>query len=143
MIDIENYVLTQVKNAIIAQYPSAKVYGEYIDVPAGFPCVTVMESDNKTYRPTQDDSLTEHHAEVMYEINVYTNDKNGRKDKAKRIADIADSTMQSMKFTRTFREQIPNIDRTILRITMRYEGIVAEGVADSGTTTYQMYRNRS
>jgi hypothetical protein len=77
----------------------------------------------------------------MYECNVYSDKENGKKAEAKQIADIVDNAMQSMKFTRTMRSQIPNQDRTIYRVTMRFEAVVGEPIVNNdGTTTLQMYR---
>lgn len=139
MVDIENKVFDTVYNAVIAQYSTATILGEYVNVPAGFPCVTLIEEDNTTYTKTQDDSLQEHHARVMYECNVYANNET-RKSTARDIAKLVDTTMQGMKFTRIFFGQTPNEDSTIYRITMRFEAVVAEGATSSGDTTYQMYR---
>lgn len=144
MIDIENYVFTTVKNAVTTAYPKAKVNSSIVETSSEFPCVSLIEADNYTYTRSLDGSNKEHHANVMYECNVYANDKN-RKATAKAISNVVDNTMQSMKFTRTFKEAVPNQDRSVFRITMRYEGIVEEGVATTSgnttTTTYQMYRN--
>lgn len=143
MIDIENYVFTQVKNAVLTAYPNAEVNSSIVETASEFPCVTFIEADNSTYIRSLDDSPTEHHANLMYECNVYANDAN-RKATAKAIAEIVDITMQGMKFTRTFKDAIPNQDRSIFRITLRYKGIVGEGVETTAegvtTTTHQMYR---
>ena len=144
MIDIENYVFTQVKDAVLTEFPNAEVNSSIVEKPSKFPCVTFIEADNFTYIPSLDDSLTEHHANLMYECNVYANDKN-RKATAKAITEIVDNIMQSMKFTRTYKNAIPNQDRSIFRITLRYKGIVEMGVeaTEEGitTTVHQMYRN--
>lgn len=144
MIDIENLVLNNVFNAVQTSYPSASCYGEYVEVPASFPCVTLYESDSQTYTPSNDEQLHEHQAIVTYEANVYSDLVSGKKTQAKAIADIVDSTMQSMKFVRTMRSQIPNQDRSIYRVTLRFEAIVGEPIIEStGTITYQMYRREA
>ena len=141
MIDIENKVLDTVFNAVQSAYSTASCYGEYVSVPAAFPCVTLYESDSRTYTPSNDEQLHEHQAIVTYECNVYSDLKTGKKAQAKAIADIVDRAMQSMKFARTMRSQIPNMDRTIYRVTLRYEAIVGEPITESdGNITYQMYR---
>lgn len=141
MIDIENLVCDRVFQAVNAAYPNAVCYSEYVEVPEAFPCVTLYEADNRSYRPSDDNQLSDHQVSVMYECNVYSNNQTGKKAEAKAIADIVDNTMQSMKFSRNMRSQIPNIDRTIYRVTMRFEAVVGEPiVTDNGTTTLQMYR---
>ena len=149
MIDIENKVINDVFTAVRSTYTGASCYGEYVSVPAAFPCVTLYEADNSTYRPSQDTELQEHHARVMYECNVYSDKQSGKKAEARAIAKLVDTTMQDMKFTRTFYQPLPNLDRTIFRITMRWEAIAGEPVITTTTgtgnetvttTTYQMYR---
>lgn len=141
MIDIENHILNTVFNAVQASFPSASCYGEYVSAPASFPCVTLYESDSQTYTPSNDEQLREHQAIVTYECNVYSDLVSGKKAQAKAIADIVDNAMQNMKFVRTMRSQIPNMDRTIYRVTLRFEAIVGEPIDESdGNITYQMYR---
>lgn len=142
MIDIENLVCDAVFRAVNAIYPSAECYSEYVETPAAFPCVTLYEADNRSYRPSDDNQLADHQVHVMYECNVYSDKSNGKKAEAKAIADIIDSAMQSLKFSRSMRSQIPNQDRTIYRVTMRFEAVVGEPVIVNGeTVTYQMYRS--
>ncbi len=141
MIDIENKVLDTVFTAVKTQYSGANCYGEYVAVPSAFPCVSLYEASNITYRPSQDTDLQEHQSTLMYLCNVYSDKATGKKAEARDIANIIDRTMQDMKFTRTFFEPLPNLDRTIYRITMRFEAVAGEPiVTENNDTTYQMYR---
>ena len=140
MIDIENKVLSVVREAVLAQYPTASVYGEYVEVPASFPCVTVTEDTNYTYVYTKDEQLAEHHAEVQYSINVYSNKQTGAKLEAKAIMNIADNAMQGMKFWRTMTRQVPNVDRTIYRLIARYRAVVGEPTQVGNDLVFQMYQ---
>lgn len=137
MIDVENMVVDAVYQAVKTQYPNAEVTSEYKDIPSSFPCVSIMEEDNYTLKRTQDNDLHEHHANVFYSVNVYSNKKNGKKAEARAIINIVDNTLQSIKFTRTFMSPIKNIDPSIYRITARYEAIIEEKKGN----TYQVYRN--
>ena len=139
MIDIENAVFTQIATALRTQFQSVSVYGEPVETPASFPCVTIVEADNAVLKYTRDLSGVEHYAKVMYEINVYSNKANGKKTECKSISNYIDSIMTGLLFTRTFRGQTPNIDRTIYRITLRYEAVVREGITDGNTTVYTMH----
>lgn len=143
MIDIQSRVITAVTNALEAvfgsSFPDLNVSEESVDVPEAFPCVTVEEIFNSTYTPTQDEELEEHYATIGYAVNVYTNNTM-KKATAQQIANIADLTMQAMKFNRTFKGPTPNVDRTIYRITMRYEAIVGQPVERDGEDVYPMYR---
>ena len=149
MIDIENKVLNDVFTAVRSAYPDCQCYGEYVAVPAAFPCICIYEASNSTYRRSQDTDLQEHQANLMYECNVYSDKQSGKKAEARAIAKLADTTMQNMKFTRTFYQPLPNLDRTIFRITMRWEAVVGEPITtvttgtgnnQTTTTTYQVYR---
>ena len=142
MIDVENIIFTRLAQALRTAYNGISVYGEYVEVPASFPCVTIVEADNKVYAPTRDLSGVEHHAQVMYEINVYSNKGNAKKSQAKEIINMIDGLMTDMLFTRTFRGQIPNVDRTIYRITLRYQGVVREAVEKDGTIYHVMHTTR-
>ena len=142
MIDIENIVVNAVSTAldsIKTEYPNLNVQSMYVDAPSAFPCISVVEINNSTYQPSHTE-LLEEHALITYDVNVYTNDPY-LKQTAKKIANIADTAMQNLKFTKTMSGQTPNIDRTIYRYTMRYEAIVQRGVESDGTITYQMYHN--
>ena len=140
MIDIENKVLSVVREAVLAQYPTASVYGEYVEVPASFPCVTVTEDTNYTYVYTKDEQLAEHHAEVQYAVNVYSTKQTGAKLEAKAIMNIADNAMQGMKFWRTMTRQVPNVDRTIYRLIARYRAVVGEPTQVGNDLVFQMYQ---
>lgn len=143
MIDIENIVVDRVINAIEplkTKYPKLVLHSIPVETVNDLPVVTIWEVDNQTFRMTQDESIMEHHSVITYEANVYVDNVNGKKQITKEIADSVDIAMQNMKFTRTMRSVIPNYDRSIYRITMRYQAIVQEGRAIGNDTVYQMYR---
>lgn len=72
---------------------------------------------------TSDD--IENGVSVMWDMNVYSNKTAGKKAEAKAIANTADSVFAEIGFTRTFREQVPNINNaTIYRIVCRYEAVI-------------------
>lgn len=137
MIDVENDVFSIVANALRTDNPDIFVYGEYVEKPAGFPCVTLVEADNRVLTSMRTVKI-ENAASVMYDVNIFSNKGSGKKEEAKSIARTVDELMETMGFTRTFREQIPNLkDATIYRIVCRYEAIVAPGYND----TYLIYQN--
>ena len=141
MIDIESIVFDTVYKAVKSKFPKAEVKSVYVESAAEFPCVCVVEDDNRTFQKTLDGSLNEHHAELLYTVTVYSNKKNGKKEEARAIAKVVDEPMQGMKFTRIMLNQIPNIDQRIYRIVGRYRAIVSEGLKQSdGKTIYQIYR---
>ncbi len=138
MIDVENDVFSTVATALRTAFPGISVYGEYVETPAAFPAVTILEADNRVLMSMRTVEI-ENAVSVMYEMNVYSNKGNGKKAEAKDITNVADEVFESLGFTRTFREQIPNLrDATIYRIICRYEGVVAPGY-DGNYLVYQNY----
>lgn len=138
MIDVENDVFSTVAETLRTAFPGISVYGEYIESPANFPAVTIVEADNRVLTRMRTVKI-ENAASVMYEMNVYSNKASSRKEQAKAIATAADEVFESLGFTRTFREQIPNLkDATIYRIVCRYEAVVAPGY-DGNYLIYQNY----
>ena len=140
MIDIENKVLSVVREAVLAAFPNCAVYGEYVEQSAHFPCITVTEDTNYTYVNSIDDQLMEHHAEVQYSINVYSAQQTGAKLEARAILKVADEAMQSMRFWRTMTRQVPNMDITIYRLVARYRAVVEEPTEVDGNLVFQMYQ---
>lgn len=125
MIDIENQVFTQVKTAITAEHPGVFVSGDYVDAPAEFPCVFLMEISNTVWTPTRDSSNIENHSLLTYELNVYSAKANGKKTEAKKLAQSADRAFAKLGFTRTMLAPVINAaDNDVYRITGRYSAIV-------------------
>ena len=132
MIDVESTIFSRVATAFAAVYPGGSRYGEPVDTPAQFPCLTLIEIDNATYQRSQDVALIEHHATLTYEANVYSNKISGSKQECKAIMTLVDEQMQQMGFTRLFCNQTRNLDSKIYRMTARYRGIIGED--------YRIYR---
>ena len=124
MIDVETKVFSTVAAAFTAAYPDGSRYGEPVDTPAKFPCLTLVEEDNATYEKSQDTDLTEHHATLLYTANVYSNKSSGAKQECKAIMALVDAEMQRMGFTRLFCNQTKNLDSKIYRMTARYRGVI-------------------
>lgn len=147
MINIENYVLTKLSEAILRKYPKAVVLGDYLEKMASFPTVTVTEIENTTLRRMQDAEPVEHYARVTYEVNVYCNDRVGKKEACKAIIGICDDVMLGMKFVKTRTRRLPAIDhtRTVYRMYTRYTAVVDEGTVEldgdgNEITVYRTYR---
>jgi len=88
--------------------------------------VTIIEQDNYVYERSQTGGDIENHAGVMYEINIYSNLKSGKKSQCKGIAALIDKEMGRMGFTRTMLNSIPNEgDATIYRMIGRYKAVVS------------------
>ena len=126
MIDIESTIFERLSTVLRANYSNISVYGEYVKTPASFPCVTIEEKDNYVLERTQSSEGIENHAVLMYEINVYSNKKTGKKSQCKDIFSLIDREMQDMGFTRTMLNSIPDMDdATIYRMVGRYKAVVS------------------
>lgn len=126
MIDIENKVINSVSNALTAKYPKIEVISDITLTPSKFPCVFIYEADNYIYTRTIDSGSNENHVQVMYEINAYTNDRTGKKNKCKEIFNVADEAMLNLGFERIAKTSIPTNNATQYRIVGRYVGVVSK-----------------
>lgn len=140
MIDLENTLFNIVATELRANHDDIVVYGEYVAEPASFPCVNMWESGNSVNAMYEDTSALDDYVNVTYAIQVYTNTPTKKLD-AKAIANEIDAIMTRYRFRRSLFSQMPNIDRTIYRIEMRYSGIVkrTDFATDSGDTFFQVY----
>lgn len=126
MIDIENQVFSRIAARLRETFKGIYVTGEYVKTPSSFPAVSLIEMDNVPLRRTQTSDSVENHAELMYEMNVYSNKAAGKKTECKKIAGMVDEEMAAMGFTRTMLNPIPNMDdATIYRILGRYKAVVS------------------
>ena len=127
MINVENEIFDIVATAVRNAYPDIYMIGEYVKSPSKFPCVSLVEIDNSAYLRTQTDSSVENHAELMYELNVYSNKKSGKKSECKAIAELIDNELAALDFSRTMLQPIPNMDdATIYRMLGRYRAVVSK-----------------
>ena len=127
MINIESEVFSAIARVVRNKYPNAYVVGEYVKSPSKFPCVSVVEFDNMVYGKTQSSYSRENHADLVYEVNVYSNKESGKKSECKAIAALIDDEFAALGFSRTMLQPIPNVDdATIYRMTGRYRGVVSK-----------------
>lgn len=127
MIDIENQVFQTIADAFRAEYPNGFISAEYVSKPSEFPAVFVMEMDNSVFLPGRDSADIENFANVMYQIDAYSNKNMGKKAECKRIIALIDKQFARLGFTRMFLNPIPNMDNaTIYRITARYRAVVSK-----------------
>ena len=127
MINVENEIFNIIAKAVRNAYPKAYVVGEYVKAPARFPCVSIVEMDNTAYDRTQTSGCLENHADISYEVNIYSNKTSGKKSECKAIASLIDNEFATLGMSRTMLQPIPNIDdATIYRMLGRYRGVVSK-----------------
>ena len=130
MIDCENEVFSTVAKAVRESLPSVFISGEYVRTPSKFPHVSLIEMSNTAYDRTQSSGSLENHVSVMYEVNVYSNKKSGKKSECKAIAALIDNELAALGFSRTMLQPIPNMDdATIYRMTGRYTAVISKDKA--------------
>lgn len=127
MINVESEIFNIVAKAVRNAYPQAYVVGEYVKSPSKFPCVAIVEMDNTAYDRTQTSGSLENHADVTYEVNIYSNKTSGKKSECREIASLIDNEFATLGFSRTMLQPIPNADdATIYRMLGRYRGVVSK-----------------
>ena len=132
MIDIENQVFQAVATAFRAAYPNGFIAGEYVAQPPKFPAVSVVEMDNSVYQRGVDSGSIENFANVMYQVDIYSNKASGKKAQCKAIAALIDEQFAALGLVRSFMNPVQNInDATVYRMTGRYRGVV-----DKNQTVY-------
>lgn len=133
MIDAESMIYSEIEEQVKAQFPKAFMTGEYVSSPPSFPCISLVEVDNATFRNSQTSERKENHAAVTYELNVYSNKTTGKKAECREITAFIDDLLMGLNFTRMMLEPVPNEnDATIYRMFGRYQAVVSKN--------YQIFR---
>ena len=126
MIDVESAVFNAVATKVREQFPNIYMVGEYVKSPSSFPSVSLVEMDNAIRTDTIDSGSNENHANVMYEVNVYSNKTTGKKSECKAIIALIDKEMLALGFVRFTLTPVPNMnDSTIYRMVSRYRATVS------------------
>lgn len=127
MIDIEFELFDILAKDLRTKHNPIYIYGEYRPTSASFPVVTIEEKDNYVLERTQSSEFIENHVAVMYEINVFSNLKTGKKSQVKKIFADVDKVMSELGFTRFMLLPIPNSeDATVYRMVGRYKAVVSK-----------------
>ena len=139
MIDLENTIFDRVATQLRTNHPGIKVYGECVAEPASFPCVNMWESSNSVWAEGESNTSLDDYVNVTYTIQVFTNTPTKKAD-GKALANEIDDIMLGLRFRRTLLQQVPNIDRTIYRIELRYSGLIKRtDFGDADTTIFNIY----
>ena len=121
MIDIENQIFDGCARLVLSKYPECMTSSANVAAPASFPAVSVTEGDNATDTTRIDSSGIEKGALLAYDVRVYSNLRKGAKAQAKDIAQMVDGYMNSLNFTRSFKQQgFMASDSSVYQVTMRF-----------------------
>ena len=133
MVDIEQYIFTQIATALRQAFPDPEIVvtGDAFSAPSRLPACSIVEMDNTTYQRSLDSEQVENHAVLMYQVDAYSDLETGRKEECRKIQKVVDGEFQKIGFVRTYLSPIPNLlDSGLYRVTSRYRAIVEP----SGTT---------
>lgn len=125
MIDIFNELYTLFVDTLLAYDNKIETGGVYTNAPSKYPFASLEEIDNAVYELTSDSCDIENHAEVEYEVNIYTQNKL-KKSKGDGIAQVVDNLFKSLGFIRMSRNVLQSQDETTYRIILRYRGVVSK-----------------
>ena len=122
MIDVSNEIFNTVAKDLRSLYSGITVVGEYVEVPAKFPTVTIDEISNI---PTHLDSATiNKYAKVIYRSQVFMNG-NGKRKKAREIFNSLDRKLMDLGLTMKTYTTTPAIyNSEVYCITATYEGVI-------------------
>lgn len=119
MIDCENEVYTRVAQILRTAHSGINVTGDYANVPSSFPHVSIVQSDSLTVKGFTDE---EEMIQVVFDVDIYSNAKTGKKTEAKKISKTVSDAFFSMNFRRLHLMPVPNRDDpTIYRLTASFE----------------------
>ena len=101
MIDIESQVFTTVATALRNEYGASNIYvaPEYVSQPPKFPAVFIVEQDNTVHLRGRDSANIENFVNVMYQVDVFSNQNTGKKVQAKEIIALVDDQFAQMGFS--------------------------------------------
>ena len=125
MIDKSNEIFDVVAGDLRFLYPDIHVIGEYVDVPARFPTVTIDEISNV---PTHlDSAMINKYAIVTYRVQVFSNLEAGKRRQAREIYDVVDRSMMGMGlFAKSYTTTPTIYNAEIYCITATYEGVIGD-----------------
>ena len=133
MIDVEIPVFATVEKELQLRHPGIFFTGEKLHAPPSLPAASLIEMSNTTYKRSLDESASEHHAIIMYEVESYSNRQTGKKSEAKAIMNVIDEVMLSLNFTRSLLHPVSNEQPGIARYIARYTAVVSEA--------FELYRS--
>lgn len=124
----KNQIFTEIRNAILEEFPSAYVTSERVYSPSQFPCVWVIEIDSY---PTENATALDFSDEQRisaFEVQSFSNKKSGGGAEAERLVQIATDTMRKMYFRCTTSRSVDNqADASIKRHVARYTRFIGSG----------------
>lgn len=127
MIDYEDVIMTAIQTGLNeASLSDVTLFDQTILSPTVFPCVCVENIDNYIYRKTIDSGCNENHAQVSYEVNVYSNKNIDKRADCKRIFAVISNVLTGLGFTRNSMNPVNTNDSTVYRLVGRFSAVVSK-----------------
>lgn len=123
MIDLENEVFTEARNDLRAVFPDIYVSAELNLNPKQARAVFIEQADNYALTSSRDTSSNENHAVLMFEVNVIVTLAKGKKQEAKKIFEVVDTTFNRLGFTRQSLMPLSYTDSSEYRMVGRYTAV--------------------
>ena len=125
MIDIFNELYDLFDDTLTAHDSAIETGVVFTNEPSSYPFASLEEIDNSVYELSSDSCDIENHAQVDYEVNIYTQGDD-KKSKGDGIAQVVDNLFKSLGFVRTTKNVFQSQDETTYRIIIRYSGVVSK-----------------
>lgn len=120
MFDLKPDIITAIKNA----EPTLKIYGSYPFKKPTFPCVIYERLNNTTYEETHD-TAGNHHNEVSFQLNIYSNSESG--SELERLSNLIDNEMMKFGFNRGYASEMGDMMfQNVRRFVLRYNYVLDE-----------------
>lgn len=137
MTNVQPQLFTEIATEVRSQFPGTFVTGEWVDAPAQFPCVSIVEADNYFDRSSFDNTLKENLAVLMYQVTVFSNKQTGKRFQCVEILSLIDDMFRMKNAIRIGRTEsyVDPSTKKIYQMTARYR----VRVKDDGEGNYTFY----
>ena len=122
-----NAIYTQIRNAVVEEYPSANCTQTYTPSPAKFPTVFAREIGRLTPNGTPTLSNAQDISERSWEVQVLSNIKPGAKEEAYAIMDTVKGALRVLYFVEYFEAPVDQQDKNIYCLVARFRRIIGSG----------------
>lgn len=125
MFDIQREIFTTVADAVLAVSPTCRITNAFVYVPASFPCVAVVLSDDGTKDETIDSSHADNFRDITITVDVYSNKTDGKKTEAETLMQTVQDTLLPLNFKMVSCKPFGNINNASnYRITATFTATV-------------------
>lgn len=123
-----NSIYSYVADAINTQSRPVYCVGVYEPTPTEFPCAYINETDHRPMRNAVQLDFTDEQLVRSWEVQAFSNLKNGALAEAYDIIADAEIAFKQMYFIETSCSQVQNADPSVVRVVARFTRVI--GSAD-------------